>query len=459
VPVTLEEDGALALSGAGRPIEWVVEMRRLPAARMLEQLIREGRVEPRAVDKLAARLAEFYASARRVALPRGELSARTVRHVRENRRELLQARHGLDRQLVERVSNRQLQLLAFRRDLFEERVASGRVVDGHGDLRPEHVCLEDEPVVFDCLEFNDELREVDVADDLGFFAMECERLGASWIAARVTSAYRDASGDPLPEELQAFYRAYRATVRAKVAALSARPGTPGDAARELAEAYLRLADRPLGRASEPLAVIFRGLTGSGKSTVAEPLAERLGARLVQTDGVRRQLFGPSPEPLAYGEGHYDEAGRARVYEAMLSQAADGLAARISVVVDACFLSAAQLRAALGSLAKAGGRPFVVHCVCPEAVARERIVARAQQSGRLSEATGEHYTAQKPREEPTPRDLPGLTLDTGIASPASLVDDIIRALSEASPGTASSGRWSLEMRHEPPEELDAPLAGS
>ena len=92
-------------------------------------------------------------------------------------------------------------------------------MDGHGDLRPEHVCLTDPPVVFDCLEFDARLRRIDVADELSFLAMECERLGAGWIGRQVREACLARRGDAPPEQLLHFYQAYRASVRAKVAAL------------------------------------------------------------------------------------------------------------------------------------------------------------------------------------------------------------------------------------------------
>jgi hypothetical protein len=101
--------------------------------------------------------------------------------------------------------------------LFDVRVSAGRIVEGHGDLRPEHVCLQGEPQIIDCLEFSRRLRRLDPLDELGYLALECERLGAPGIGAAILEAYRALSGDPAPARLQHAYQAYRAAVRAMLA--------------------------------------------------------------------------------------------------------------------------------------------------------------------------------------------------------------------------------------------------
>lgn len=429
VPVTLAPDGGLDLAGQGEAIEWIVAMRRLPDACNLEHLIHTKEIHSQQITLLAANLTRFYATARRISLRPGELLTRTRRHIEDNQTELLKPIHGLDPEQVSRITGRQLQFLALRGDLIESRVENGFVVDGHGDLRPEHICLETDPVIFDCLEFNDELRELDIADDLGFFAMECERLGAAWIGERVLATYQSASGDPLPEDLLTFYKSYRAIVRAKVAILSIEQ-TLGDGAatlnREKANAYLALADRSLDCFSEPLAIIVRGITGSGKSTLAAPLARRLGAVYLQTDRIRRQLFGRSAQTMRYGEGHYNEQGRKQVYHKLLMEARDALVTGRSVVIDGCFLKRQELRATAKDLGAYGSNIVVIHCICPESIALQRIAARAHDKNNLSEATAEHYEVQRQLEESTPEDLNALIIDTSVGTIDQL---LIRTLSE------------------------------
>jgi aminoglycoside phosphotransferase family enzyme len=124
-------------------------------------------------------------------------------------------------------------------------VAAGRVVEGHGDLRPEHVCLLEPPVVFDRLEFNREFRLVDAADELASLAMECERLGAPIVGVELFEHYRDATGDRPPDGLRNFYAAYRACLRARLAILHTRelPASAWPRWQALATGYLRLARR------------------------------------------------------------------------------------------------------------------------------------------------------------------------------------------------------------------------
>jgi aminoglycoside phosphotransferase family enzyme len=125
-------------------------------------------------------------------------------------------------------------------------VSQGRIVEGHGDLRPEHVCLGPEPLFIDCLEFNRDWRVLDPADELAYLAMECEHAGAPWIGEVVFETYREATGDNPPLPLVRFYKAYRATVRAKLSAwhLKDHPD-PADQGKWIARAqrYLELAGR------------------------------------------------------------------------------------------------------------------------------------------------------------------------------------------------------------------------
>jgi len=118
---------------------------------------------------------------------------------------------------VHDVGERQLAFLERRAEAIDRRVALGRVVEGHGDLRPEHVCLEPPPVVIDPLEFDDELRLLDAASELAFLALECERLRAAWFGNRVVARYVERSGDRAPPPVIALYRNQHALTRALIA--------------------------------------------------------------------------------------------------------------------------------------------------------------------------------------------------------------------------------------------------
>lgn len=245
VPLVLDAAGRLSLDGAGETVDWLVRMRRLPADRMLDRLLRTGAVEQPEITRLARRLARFYA-----ALPAEPLAPEAYRQtlagrIEDNLRELASPEFGLPREVPVELARAQWHFLQQHAALFDQRVQAGRVVEGHGDLRPEHVCLLAEPVVIDCLEFNREFRVLDTADELGYLAMECERLQAPHVARWLLDAYGEASGDTPPAALLHFYQSCRATLRAKLALWHLRDDGRHPPGKWLATAreYLELAQR------------------------------------------------------------------------------------------------------------------------------------------------------------------------------------------------------------------------
>lgn len=239
------EHGALQLrEDAPAPpatlVDAAVHMRRLPDGRDLERLLRaralgddaHGR---QAMDALAQVLAEFYRHA-----PRAPADART--HLARQRRELAIDRavlapgtgaaraHGVALPEAPALLARAAQALEHAAPALRARVQDGYLVDGHGDLRPEHVYLLARPVVIDALEFNAALRQVDPLDELTGLGLECERLGAPWIGPRLLARCRDAIGGPPDPELVALYRLLRALRRARLALAHLHepaPRTPG----------------------------------------------------------------------------------------------------------------------------------------------------------------------------------------------------------------------------------------
>ena len=246
IPLTREEEGALALNGVGQPVEWLVSMRRLPKSRMLDWILARRAVEREEVRAVAHRLAEFYAQASRVSISPTRLCKRLEEGIRADRQELSRVEFGLPAERIEAIATNQLAFLKKHAALFAERVRQGRIVDGHGDLRPEHICLLSEPVVIDCLEFCPELREQDPADELAFLGLECERLGQARVGRWFIETYEERTGDRLPRPLLDFYRGYRILRRAKIAAWHLRDPSDRDRAGYEARArrYLDLA-RPL----------------------------------------------------------------------------------------------------------------------------------------------------------------------------------------------------------------------
>lgn len=217
VPLNVDPQGTLQLDGEGEPVEWLVKMRRLPSERMLDRLIERGAVNEADVRKAAALLSGFYEHAAPAQLGTTEYRDRLAREIRANRDELLLPKYGLPADQVESLTAAQLELLDHEPALFDQRVEAERVVEAHGDLRPEHICLEEEPVIIDCLEFNRDLRLLDTVSELSFLSLECDRLSAPFVGEWVFDTYRSSTRDDPPPPLLDFYRRYHAATRAKIA--------------------------------------------------------------------------------------------------------------------------------------------------------------------------------------------------------------------------------------------------
>jgi aminoglycoside phosphotransferase family enzyme/predicted kinase len=430
VPVTRQK-GKLRLGGDGPAIDWLVHMHRLPTEQTLEALHRRGSLRLEHIAALAGLLCNFYDRLPPLPLSAQQYRERYAAHVRGNLRELAAVSHHLPLHTVERIHGFQLQLLLLRPHLFDERVAQGRIVDGHGDLRPEHICLTDPPVIFDCIEFSSDLRTIDVADELAFLTAECDFLGATWVGPRLVAAWQDHSGDRPLQELVDFYKSYRACVRAKVAALRAdqAQGAERDSAAASARQHLDLADRYAAPWIRPLVLAVGGLSGTGKTTLAVALAEALGADLLRTDVVRQELFGQEQYAAETDSGIYRPEWRQRVYDAMFERGARLNGQRVSVVLDGTFSTVESVRGARGVAAAGASRFLAIECVCRPEVAQERIRRRREQGRDASEARPELYEIQRQRWQPWPADVPQVRVDTELPL-ATQVEQVIATLAQA-----------------------------
>ncbi len=226
VPLVMDSSGQLLLEGDAQAgtetVEWLEKMRRLPDALMLDNAIARGTVTENDVRRFTKRLAEFYRSAKLLVLSPESYRQKLSDEVTSNFTVLSEPDLNLPKPLLKNLENAQFDFLGKHPALFDQRVAKGYIVEGHGDLRPEHVCLLAEPVIIDCLEFNRALRIRDAADELAFLAMECELLGAGFIGELVFDTYGRETGDRPEEVLIAFYKLLRAIVRARLAALHIR---------------------------------------------------------------------------------------------------------------------------------------------------------------------------------------------------------------------------------------------
>jgi uncharacterized protein len=239
-------DGTLYLGqpheGAGTVVDWLVWMERLPVNRRLDEMIRGEAVTRADIVGLSTVLCRFYQQAPTIPIAPVDYRRRFGRDMSVNLEIIIPRVPSHLADEVLRAVDQQAAFLANHGDLLEERAVQGRIVEGHGDLRPEHVFLDGEPQVIDCLEFDRDLRLLDPVDELAYLGLECERLGAPWICQEILNTYRAGSGDAPDPRLHAFYGGFRASLRARLAALRLDDAPVERRADWLArvEAYLRL---------------------------------------------------------------------------------------------------------------------------------------------------------------------------------------------------------------------------
>lgn len=417
VPIT-EHGDRFQIGGSGEVVDWLVRMRRLPAGLTLDELQLAGKLRPAHIDRLAETLVKFYRQLPAAPIDGEQYLARYIAHVRENRRELLaQAHHlpesHLPENQVRRIHATQLQLLATESQLFAERVRQGCVVEGHGDLRPEHICLREPPVVFDCIEFSAEFRTLDRLDEMAFLASECDQLGANWVGPQLLARYETLRGEKASLLLWNFYKSYRACVRAKVAALRAEqlPAAEREPAFEQARDYLRQAEEYLRPWSRPACLVVGGLSGSGKSTLARALQEKLGLELLRSDVVRQELFAAAREIPPAGNDLYSAENKQRVYDDLHRRAAELLRQGVSVVLDATYEQPAQIERAIDAAQAANTGYVAIRCTCPPEVAQRRIRGRRAAGTDASQADEAVFARQHQMRASWPAHVRQMEVDT------------------------------------------------
>ena len=269
--------------------------------------------------------------------------------------------------------------------------AGGHVREGHGDLHLANVVwVDDAPLIFDALAFADTLRHTDTVGDLSFVFMDLLAHRLPRLAWHFVNAVLDASGDHEALALLPWWTVYRALVRAKVALLSADPGSAAPAFAQ-AQALIALARGVAGLNvnAPPRLVLTFGLSGSGKSTVANLLAERLGAPRVRADIERKRLFGLAPDQRVPPEvGLYTPEANVRTYGRLAEVAALALDAGLPVVIDAASLRSSERDAMRTLAARHGARFTLLCCEAPVPVLEARVAARAVAGLDASDATVE-----------------------------------------------------------------------
>lgn len=231
VPLLRRADGTLGIGGVGQVVDWLVMMRRLPAALMLDAALEQGTATRDAVTRAAGHIAAFYAFAAPEPVAEAAYLERFRHELALNRHVLHDGAYGLPEEAPAAVITTLNAFLAEEAGLLLAPLRSGDVVEGHGDLRPEHVFLGDRPAVIDCLEFNRALRLLDPFEEIAFLAMECRLLGGAWAGGIFLRQVAAALGRRPPARLFAFYTAFRACLRARLSLAHLQEPEPRDPAK------------------------------------------------------------------------------------------------------------------------------------------------------------------------------------------------------------------------------------
>jgi len=402
---------APVLDDAGPAIEYAVKMREFPQDALLSRVLARGELTAAHIDALAADVAAFHG---RIDVapadgPFGHPDAVLYYALQDFRQIRPLVGDPADLAALDALEAWTCREHTAQGHLFAARRRGGFVRECHGDLHLGNVALVDGRLtIFDCLEFNAELRWIDVASEIAFVAMDLADRGRVDFAHRFVDAYLAATGDYAALPLLSFYLAYRALVRAKVACLRGAQLAPGVAKTALAaefRGYLRLAEG-YARPTRGAIVVTHGLAGSGKTTLSQSLLETVGAIRVRSDVERKRLAGLAATAGSGSEvagGLYSTDATARTYERLADLAHLIVDSGRVAIVDATFLARRQ-RDRFRALAADMLVPFVIVAfTAREPVLRERIAARARRGDDASEADVAVLDHQLATQEPLAAD--------------------------------------------------------
>ncbi len=408
VPIT-EDDGHYKIEGSGPVREWAVKMRRLPDDGVLAELVKQGKADEHVLNRVVERLVAFYPKA-----DTGEGvdewgSAEAVgfniqENVDQSKPYLNKFIAPIQLDLIDKASK---EFLTGQAELMQNRVDTGKIRDGHGDLHLKHIIIEgprpEQMQIIDGVEFNPRIRCGDIAMDVAFLAMDLDFQRRPDLANHFIARLTERMGDKDLPRLVQFYKAYRAHVRAKVACFMSENIAPEMeefvAIRSEIQRYIDLATAYLVKPERPTVVIVGGLSGTGKSVLARRIARTLEAEWLSSDRIRKEITGhDAHERLSdkYGSGIYSPEISQETYDTMISRAVSAASKGSSVVLDATFLDKEWRTRARDAFKVVDADLQFVECWCPPEVVAERLEQRASDDTEASDASASIYEEQRER---------------------------------------------------------------
>jgi aminoglycoside phosphotransferase family enzyme/predicted kinase len=379
--------------GTEGAIEYAVKMTQFPQDSQLDRVLDRKALPPRYIDAFAELVADFHQSndVAPADSPYGSV-AQVYAPVQEN---FDQIRRRVGDSAVQRTVDKleawSRAAYNHRRDLFAERKRQGFVRECHGDMHLRNMAwVQDQPLLFDCIEFEPNLRWIDVISDVAFLVMDLQHRGQHALAFRFLNRYLERTGDYAGIGVLPYYLTYRALVRAKVEAIQ----TSQSHIEGAFAAYLGLAAR-CTKPSTPRLMITRGLSASGKTTVSQSVLEQYGAIRIRSDVERKRMFGLTAlqsGAQSINQGIYDDAASSSTYAKLAELATTILQSKLSVIVDAAFLEREQ-RVLFKNLARQCDVPYIIIDLTASAdTLRQRIVTREKGASDADLTVLEHQLA-------------------------------------------------------------------
>lgn len=388
--ITMSDEGPV-IGGEGEVIEYAVHMHQFSQRHLASRTAAEGRLTASHCRELGQVIAEFHNSLAPIQTEKGPgTPAAIFAALRQNFEQIDAALpRSEERAFLHDLEGACISDYERLQEHMWQRLDEGFVRECHGDLHLGNiVILDDDAVPFDCLEFNPDFRLVDIQCEIGFLIMDLESRSLPGHANRVLNRWLEHTGDYAGLALHSFYDCYLAMVRAKISLFAAIASNPDDPGLDDYRRYFGLA--AAGRRRQPrFLCITMGVSGSGKSTVAETLCAQFSAIRIRSDVERKRIFGLAPGAASNSVGlekvMYSEESSDRVFKRMLELASTLLDAGLPVVVDATFI-ASDRRKPFMELAQRNSVPFIIaHCTASEKELARRLVERNRLANDASEA--------------------------------------------------------------------------
>ena len=397
LPISGSEDAPL-LGDDSAPFEYAIRMKQFDGERLLSNLQTEGLMTTDHIESLAHQIADFHAEIRQAdnSMVLGS-PAEVLAPAQQNFdqiRGMLSEKPQLDQ--LAQLEGWMQDTFTRLEPLFAKRKASGMVRECHGDIHLGNVALiqengKDTVTLFDCIEFNDEFRWIDIISDAGFLVMDLEARGEKELARHFINLYLELTGDYEGIQLLPFYKAYRAMVRAKVTRFMLLDPSIDDAGRAKLEAdyqrYIDLAES-YTMFEQPFMLISHGVSGSGKSSVSRGVIKELGVIRIRSDVERKRLFGLNPQQHSHStleSGIYTPEATARTYDRLAELADYVIHSATPVIIDATNLKRWQRDALRDKAEQLGVPALTLSFTASEATLERRIKKRLAAGSDASEA--------------------------------------------------------------------------